>query len=156
MHVRLLAIGDRQPAWIDAACDDYLRRLPRQWRFRLHTLPPGRRSGSAGQARAIAEEGARIRDKIHRDDYVVALDERGEALSSAALATRLARWQAAGRDLCFLIGGPDGLSDDCMQRADMAMCLSAMTLPHGLARVLLLEQLYRAWAIGAGHPYHRE
>ena len=156
MHVRLIAVGDRQPSWVDAAFDDYVRRLPHQWRFRLHTIPTARRPKSAGPERSVAAEGRKVLDSVPRDDYVVTLDEGGKTISSSDLALRLDRWQLSGRDLSFVIGGPDGLSDCCLQRADMLLSLSRLTLPHGLARVVLVEQLYRAWAIGAGHPYHRE
>jgi 23S rRNA (pseudouridine1915-N3)-methyltransferase len=97
-----------------------------------------------------------ILSRIKANEQVVLLDERGKQLSSQALATRLIDWQADGRDLCFVIGGPDGVADACRQRADMIWSMSDLTLPHGLARVLFSEQMYRAWSLQTGHPYHRE
>ena len=100
-------------------------------------------------------EGEAILADLKSDECVVALDERGKSLTSVEFAGRLARWQAAGRDLCFLIGGADGLAPDCLARADERLSLSAFTLPHGLVRVVLAEQLYRAWSLATGHPYQR-
>lgn len=155
MHLRLLAVGDRQPAWVDDAFADYVKRYPREWRFRLDALPAARRRGREAADRAVAEEGAELLVKLSGDEFVVLLDERGTELGSAELAGRLEAWQADGRDLAFLIGGPDGVSADCRARADFTWSLSRLTLPHGLARVILAEQLYRAWSLSAGHPYHR-
>lgn len=103
----------------------------------------------------MIEEGEKILAKLNKGEQVVLLDERGKQLSSELLATKLADWQGDSRDLCFVIGGPDGVSDACRQRADFVWSLSKLTLPHGLARVLFFEQLYRAWSLQAGHPYHR-
>lgn len=101
-------------------------------------------------------EGEQLLARIRSSEQVVLLDEKGTQYSSQVLATRLSDWQADGRDLCFVIGGPDGVAAACRQRADVTWSLSALTLPHGLARVLLVEQLYRAWSLQNGHPYHRE
>ena len=106
-------------------------------------------------SRAVLEEGKRLLAKLGRDEQLVLLDERGKRLSSTALASRLQDWQNDGRDLAFVIGGPDGVSADVRERASATISLSDLTLPHGLARVLLAEQLYRAWSLAAGHPYHR-
>ena len=100
------------------------------------------------------DEGAAILKKLG-DEFVILLDERGRALSSEQLASRLEDWQHGGRNLCFVIGGPDGVSAAVRERADFSWSLSALTLPHGLARILCVEQLYRAWSLTAGHPYHR-
>jgi len=101
-------------------------------------------------------EGEQILSRLKADEQVVLLDERGKQLTSSSLAARLTDWQAEGRDLCFVIGGPDGVSSACRDRANFTWSLSDLTLPHGLARVLFAEQLYRAWSLQAGHPYHRE
>jgi 23S rRNA (pseudouridine1915-N3)-methyltransferase len=156
MHMRLLAVGDRQPAWVDDAVGSYSTRLPREWRFRIETPGTARRDKGASPARAIEAESARLLDRMDRREQVILLDERGRQLTSIELATRLAGWQADGRDLCFVIGGPDGVSEAVRDRAEFCWSLSRLTLPHGLARVLLVEQLYRAWSLGANHPYHRE
>ena len=155
MHIRLLAVGDRQPGWVDDAFNGYTSRFPREWRFRLDTIATARRAKNESAMRAIDAEGEALLAKLGPDEQVVLLDERGEQLTSKALATRLAAWQSDGRDLRLIIGGPDGVSDACRDRADFTWALSALTLPHGLARVVLSEQLYRAWSLQTGHPYHR-
>ena len=155
MHIRLIAVGDRQPSWVDSAFSDYSGRLPKHWRFRLESIPTTPRKNSSGDSARLAE-GRKILDILKPADFVVLLDERGTALSSRDLSSRLNDWQTAGRNLSFIIGGPDGVSTDCSERADYAISLSKMTLPHGLARVMFAEQLYRAWSLTQGHPYHRD
>jgi len=155
MHIRLIAVGDRQPSWVDSAFENYLQRLPRQWQFRLDLVATARRSKNCSAETAKIAEGNKVLAKIKASDYVVVLDERGKEFSSQELATRLDDWQSNGRDLTFVIGGPDGISEDCMGRADLRWSMSRLTLPHGLARVLFAEQLYRAWSLTTGHPYHR-
>ena len=156
MHIRLLAVGDRQPSWVDEAFAVYSGRLPREWKFRLDPVATARRSKNDKSGNAMEAEGEQILSKLKADEQVVLLDERGKQLSSSGLAARLTDWQADGRDLCFVIGGPDGVSSACRERANFTWSLSDLTLPHGLARVLFAEQLYRAWSLQAGHPYHRE
>ena len=156
MHIRLLAVGDRQPRWVDEAFGLYAGRFPREWRFRLETLATAKRGKNALPARAIEDEGKRLLARISSDDQVVLLDEHGGQMSSQALAKRLAGWQEHGRNLTFVIGGPDGVGDDFRQRANVVWSLSSLTLPHGLARVLFAEQMYRAASMLAGHPYHRD
>lgn len=155
MHIRLIAVGDRQPAWVAQAFDDYARRVPRQWQFRLEAVGTARRTGDGDAAKARAAEGQKVMQKLKPGEQVVALDERGRQWSTADLAARLREWQAGGKDLAFVIGGPDGIAPDCLERADLWWSLSKLTLPHGLVRVLVAEQLYRAWTLTAGHPYHR-
>lgn len=156
MHVRLIAVGDKQPSWVDTAFGEYSGRLPRQWKFRLDTIATGQRTKGSGAKNARELEGRKLLASIRSDDFVVLLDERGEALSSRELGERLGDWQSAGRNLCFVIGGPDGVSIECGNRADFRWSLSRMTLPHGLARVMFGEQLYRGWTLTQGHPYHRD
>ena len=153
MHIRLIAVGDRQPAWVTQAFDDYARRLPRQWQFRLEVVDTARRAGDAAKAKAA--EGQKVMQKLKPAEQVVALDERGRQWSTAELAERIHEWQSGGRDLTFVIGGPDGMAADCLARADLRWSLSKLTLPHGLVRVMVAEQLYRAWTLATGHPYHR-
>ena len=155
MHIRILAVGGRQPTWVNDAFDAYASRLPRHWQFQLKTLPAAARGKNQSADAAIRAEGKSILAELKPGERMVALDERGEQCGSTALADRLAEWQADGRDLCFVIGGPDGLAAECTDSADQRWSLSRLTLPHGLARVLLVEQLYRAWSLSTGHPYHR-
>jgi 23S rRNA (pseudouridine1915-N3)-methyltransferase len=156
MHIRLIAVGDRQPGWVDDAFRTYAERFPRAWKFRLDVMATARRSKGDRPDSAIAEEGQKILDTIDRGEQAVLLDERGQQLSSTGLSARLDSWQADGRDLCFIIGGPDGVAPGVRERADFSWSLSNLTLPHGLARVLFAEQMYRAWSLQVGHPYHRE
>lgn len=156
MHIRLIAVGDRQPAWVDDAVSSYSSRFPREWRFQLDVIATVRRGRNDRSAKALETESERILARLDPGERVVLLDQRGKQLTSVALAQRLASWQSDGRDLAFVIGGPDGVSNACRERADAIWSLSDLTLAHGLARVLFAEQLYRAWSLQSGHPYHRE
>lgn len=155
MHFRLLAVGGRQPSWVDEAFGIYVTRFPREWKFRLDAIATTRRNKNEKSQQAMAAEGEQILAKLSTTEWVVLLDERGKELTSRVLAARLTDWQTNSRDLCFIIGGPDGVSDAIRQRADFTWSLSQLTLPHGMARVLFAEQLYRAWSLQTGHPYHR-
>jgi 23S rRNA (pseudouridine1915-N3)-methyltransferase len=156
VHIRLIAVGDRQPGWVDDAFENYSARYPREWKFRIDRIATARRSKNNNTQNAMDAECEQILSRIKTNEQVILLDERGKQLTSQALATRLIDWQADGRDLCFVIGGPDGVANGCRQRADSTWSLSDLTLPHGLARVLFAEQMYRAWSLQVGHPYHRE
>lgn len=155
MHIRLLAVGDRQPSWVDDAFGIYTERYPREWKFRLDVIATVRRKKNDKSHQAMETEGEQILAKLSPDEQVVLLDERGKSLSSKSLASKLSEWQSDGRDRCFIIGGPDGVSEAVRLRADIMWSLSQLTLPHGMARALLSEQLYRAWSLLTGHPYHR-
>ena len=156
MHIRLIAVGDRQPRWVDDAFDNYSARFPREWKFSLDSIATVRRSKNDKSKKAMEAEGEQILARLNPAEQVVLLDERGKQMTSTGLSSRLADWQADGRDLCFIIGGPDGVSENCRERANMTWSLSQLTLPHGLARILFAEQMYRAWSLQHGHPYHRE
>jgi len=140
---------------VDEAFGKYTGRYPREWKFRLDTISTVRRNKNDKSRQAMEAEGELILARLGPDEQVVLLDERGTQLSSKLLASRLSEWQTDGRDLCFIIGGPDGVSEPIRQRADWMWSLSELTLPHGMARALLSEQLYRAWSLQTGHPYHR-
>jgi 23S rRNA (pseudouridine1915-N3)-methyltransferase len=154
VKIRLAAVGQRPPEWVVNAFTEYVRRLPREMPLELVEIPPaGRRNTSVPQVRA--REAQRLLDQVTPRSWVVALDEHGTAWSTLRLAERLEDWRMQGRDVVFLVGGADGLDPACLERADEVVSLSAMTLPHALVRVLLAEQLYRAWTVLSGHPYHR-
>lgn len=126
-----------------------------QWRFRLQTVATAARAGGKAAQKAAADEGEQVLRRVAPAERLVVLDENGTAPSSSEFAALLSAWQADGRDVAFVIGGPDGVSEACLERADFCWSLSRMTLPHGLARVFAVEQLYRAWSLTQGHPYHR-
>jgi 23S rRNA (pseudouridine1915-N3)-methyltransferase len=135
--------------------DDYARRLAHRLPLTLTELPLGQRGKNADTKRALADEGQRMQAAVPRNSLVVALDGRGEAWSSEVLARRLEAWMMDGRDLCFLIGGPDGLAPQCLALAQQRWSLGTLTLPHALVRIVLAEQLFRAIAQLSNHPYHR-
>jgi len=153
--VRLIAVGDRQPAWVDAAFSEYSARLPRQWRFRVDEIATAQRA-KGGTDTARDAEAARLLARLKPGEFVVLLDEKGRQFTSRAFAVQLEDWLAAGQDLAFVIGGPDGVAASVGERANVTWSLSKLTLPHGLARVLFAEQIYRAWSLTTGHPYHRD
>ena len=155
MKLTVVTIGHRLPGWADEACEDYLKRFPPDWKVEVKALKAEPREGKPVAA-IMQSEAARIEAAIDRGVRRVILDERGTRLTSVQLAERSEAWLNDGRDVVLIIGGADGIDPALKQTADEAIRLSDMTLPHALARVLLLEQLYRAWSIHAGHPYHRE
>jgi 23S rRNA (pseudouridine1915-N3)-methyltransferase len=155
MRLRIVALGQRMPAWVTAAVADYAQRLPRETPLDLVELKPAARDRGRTVPQMLAEEARAIAASC-AGSTVVALDERGAAWTTRELADRLARWRADGRDVAFVIGSADGLDASVKADASAVVALSAMTLPHGLARVILAEQLYRAASLLAGHPYHRE
>ena len=154
MLLRIVAVGQRVPDWAQTAWDDYAKRFPAEIRVELKAVKTEPR-GSKTLETLYAAERARIEAAIPKGARVVALDERGEAFGTQALARRLTLWQEQG-DVALLIGGPDGLDPALREAAHERIRLSDLTLPHAFARVLLIEQLYRAWSINAKHPYHRE
>jgi len=154
VKLRLIAVGVKSPDWVRAGFDDYVRRIPGPGRLELLEIPAADRKGWP-VARVLAEEGARVLAKVGPGDHVVALDVGGRACSTENLSRKLDDWRMRGNDVNFLIGGADGLHGSCLERADEAMSLSALTFPHQLVRVILAEQLYRAWTLQHGHPYHR-
>jgi 23S rRNA (pseudouridine1915-N3)-methyltransferase len=155
MRARIIAVGERMPAWVGDGFAEYRKRLSHELPLELVEIKPGQRGKGRDDARAIADEGAAVLAALPRDIHVIALDGRGKTWSSEDLADQLTSWRMAGRDLAFLIGGPDGHAADVLARADQRWSLGALTLPHMLVRLVLAEQLYRATTIVAGHPYHR-
>lgn len=156
MRLRVIAVGTRMSAWVDAAFTDYTRRLRGADALALIEVPVGRRRGSGDAARAVRTEAERILALLEPREYAVALEERGRAFTTLEFSHWLAARRQAGDPVSFIIGGPDGLDAAVRSRAQLRWSLSALTFPHGLVRVLLAEQLYRATTVLAGHPYHRE
>ncbi|MFY9332486.1 MAG: 23S rRNA (pseudouridine(1915)-N(3))-methyltransferase RlmH [Porticoccaceae bacterium] len=155
MKLKLLAVGTRMPSWVDAGCNEYGKRMPPELRIETVEIALAVRGKNQPPSIAIEKESQALLKAIGEQDYVVALDVLGKGMSTEKLAGRLAEWQMNARDICLIIGGPDGLSDQCLARADLRWSLSDLTLPHPLVRIVLMEQLYRAWTINANHPYHR-
>jgi 23S rRNA (pseudouridine1915-N3)-methyltransferase len=156
VRVTILSVGHKMPAWIQDGFQEYVRRMPPEIRVELVELKPEERGAGRDNARAKAIEGERIIGALPDRATLLALDERGKAVTTQGLSVMLADWMRDGMHPAFAIGGADGHSDALRDRADKLISLSALTLPHGLVRVLLAEQLYRAWSILARHPYHRE
>ncbi|MDY7115282.1 23S rRNA (pseudouridine(1915)-N(3))-methyltransferase RlmH [Halomonas sp. SSL-5] len=155
MKVRLLAVGTRMPAWVNEGVEEYRKRLPRDFTLTVEEIAPGQRGKNADLTRAMASEAERIRARLRGDEHVVALEVGGKAWSTERLAEQAEAWRLAGRDVALLVGGPDGLAPELSAAADQRWSLSPLTLPHPLVRILLAEQLYRAWTLMVGHPYHR-
>jgi len=155
MKIRLLAVGTRMPAWVREGTQEYGKRLPRDYEFSLVEIPLAQRSKTTDIKKAIAREGEDCLQAIKDNDFVVALDVKGKRLSTEKLAAELGTVRDSGRDLALMIGGPDGLAPDCLQRADSCWSLSDLTLPHPVVRIVIAEQLYRAWSLLHNHPYHR-
>ena len=155
MRLKIIAVGTKMPAWVETGCTEYSRRMPSELKVEWIELPLGQRGKGADIKRAMAREGEAMIKAIGRSDKVVALDVLGKPWSTEQLAGQLADWQFQRCDYSLLIGGPDGLAPQCLARADLKWSLSPLTMPHPLVRILLAEQLYRAWSINAGHPYHK-
>ncbi len=155
MKIRVAAVGQRLPAWAAEGVRDFAERLPRDFRVELHQVKPEARNGQPVE-RLLAAEAVRLRAAVPPDAVLVALDERGKDWSSAQLAEALAQWRDGAREPAFVIGGPDGLHPPLKREAALCLRLSSLTLPHALARLVLVEQIYRAWSILAAHPYHRD
>jgi len=154
MRFLVVAVGHRMPPWVNTGFAEYAGRMPREARIELIALKPAARG--APLQRMLDAEGKRILAALPVDCIRVALDERGTLLSTMDLARRVARWREAARDVAFIVGGADGLAESVKKAAHLVWSLSPLTLPHGLARVALAEQLYRADSILHNHPYHRE
>ncbi|MEE4186487.1 MAG: 23S rRNA (pseudouridine(1915)-N(3))-methyltransferase RlmH [Gammaproteobacteria bacterium] len=155
MQITMLAIGSRMPGWVEAGVQTYQKRLPRQLEFRIRALGAPLRSAAADASTRRRHEADTLLGAVPAGAHVVALDERGALWTSAELAQQLERWQAAAGPVALLTGGADGLDPSCREQADQVWSLSPLTLPHALVRVVVAEQLYRAWTLLQGHPYHR-
>lgn len=155
MKARLVAVGERPPAWVAEGFAEYRKRLSHWLPLELLEIEPGIRGKGRDAARATHDEGERVLAALPRQAHVVVLDGRGKLHSSQQLSVRMEHWRGLGRDLAFVVGGPEGHAPDVLARADETWSLGPLTLPHMLVRLLLAEQLYRAAAMLANHPYHR-
>lgn len=155
MQLIIAAVGHKMPAWIETGFGEYAKRMPPECRLQLKEIKPVERSGSKTAQTAMALERTRIESAIPKGARIIALDEHGKDITTVQLSQHLIQWQQDGRDVTFVIGGADGLDAEFKGTADMLIRISSLTLPHGMVRVLLAEQLYRAWSITQNHPYHR-
>ncbi|MDH5359244.1 MAG: 23S rRNA (pseudouridine(1915)-N(3))-methyltransferase RlmH [Gammaproteobacteria bacterium] len=155
MRIHLIAVGQRMPAWVEQGYQEYAKRMNAECQLHLLELAPGKRGKGMDLERAMADEGKRMQQAIPKGALVIALDLRGKAWDTQELSTQMDGWLSMGRDVALLIGGPEGLSAECFRLADASWSLSRLTLPHPMVRILVAEQLYRAWSILKNHPYHR-
>ena len=155
MRIHLLAVGQKMPAWVEQGYKEYAQRMPVEARLELKEIAPGKRGKNADIKRIVQDEGQRIQQAIPKNSRIVVLDVKGKSWSTERLADRLGDWMQSGQDVSLLVGGPEGLSADCRALADEKWSLSPLTFPHPLVRVILAEQLYRAWSVLRNHPYHR-
>lgn len=155
MKIRLLAVGQKMPAWVNEGYAEYAARMPPECRLELVELPLAHRSKNQPVERAVNQEGERMLTALGAQERLVALDVLGKAWSTEMLAEVLAEWLAGGRDVALAVGGPDGLAPSVLQKAERKWSLSPLTLPHPLVRIVVAEQLYRATSILKNHPYHR-
>ncbi|MEX0738509.1 MAG: 23S rRNA (pseudouridine(1915)-N(3))-methyltransferase RlmH [Pseudohongiella sp.] len=155
MKINLISVGTKMPAWVEQGVLEYSKRLPAEFSFSCIEVPLGKRGKSSSVEQAMRQEEEALLARVSPRDYLVALDVQGKALSTEAMAARVSQIRDEGRHLSFLVGGPDGLTQTCLQRADERWSLSALTLPHPLVRTVMAEQIYRVWSLLSGHPYHR-
>jgi 23S rRNA (pseudouridine1915-N3)-methyltransferase len=155
MHIHLIAVGNKMPAWVNEAYSEYAKRLPHECNLQLHEIAPAKRSKQADITQILRDEGQRMLAAIPKGALVVALEVHGRAWSTEKLSEQLASWMGQGRDVTLLVGGPEGLAEEARKAAQVEWSLSPLTLPHPLVRVVLSEQIYRAWSILRNHPYHR-
>ena len=156
MRLSIISVGGKMPAWVEQGVDEYSRRMPREMKLQWRDIPLARRGKDSKPDLLREKEGQGILKAIPDGDKVIALDVKGKPWSTEQLAAQMQDWRMSGDDFSLLIGGPDGLSPACLDRADRRWSLSDLTLPHPLVRIILAEQLYRAWTITVNHPYHRE
>ena len=156
MQIDLIAIGKRMPTWIDTGVKEYAKRLPKNVNFKLIEINPAIRGKNNSAENYKQKEEENINAALTEKSLIIALDEHGKTISSQSLADQLQTWNDDQQHISLIIGGADGLSDTIKKKAKQLWSLSAMTLPHGLVRVMMVEQLYRAWSITQNHPYHRE
>lgn len=155
MHIHLIAVGQKMPVWVEQACMEYIKRLPRELQFDTIEVPIIRRGKNPDIQRIVRDESRKVMASVPAGCYTIALDVAGKKISTEALAQNLDSWMQQAQDIAIVIGGPDGLSEELLQQVDRTLSLSDMTFPHPLVRIIIIEQLYRAWSIISNHPYHR-
>jgi len=156
MKLKVIAVGHKMPKWVTAGYQEYAKRMPRECSMELIEIAPAKRTKQSDLGRVVEEEGKKLLSAIKSTDYVVVLEVKGKQWSTADVAKKLTNWQGVHPVVIFIIGGPDGVSENCLKRANEQWCLSLLTFPHPLVRVVLAEQLYRGWSLMNNHPYHRE
>lgn len=155
MQIHLIAMGQRMPAWVNQGVDEFIKRMPPECRINMLEIPASKRTKTTDINRLMQQEGEKMLAAIPRGALVVAMDVKGKAWSTEELSSQLESWLQGGRDVAMLIGGPEGLAPACVEKAELRLSLSNMTLPHPLVRIMLTEQLYRAMSILKNHPYHK-
>lgn len=155
MKLRILSVGHKMPDWVETACSEYIKRMPRELAIEIVEIKPEKRAAGNSTENIQLAEAKRILEAAGKD-YLVACDERGAEMTTLQLAEKLQTWQTLGRDVSLVIGGADGLHPNVKRQARLLLGLSKLTLPHAFVRVLLCEQLYRAYSVTQHHPYHRE
>lgn len=155
MRIYLIAVGERMPSWVTEGYQEYAKRLPSECSLKLLEIPAGKRGKGADLARLTLQEGEKVLAAIPKGAMVLALEVEGSPWKTEQLAHEMEEWLQSGRDIALLVGGPEGLAESCRKRADKLWSLSPLTLPHPLVRIVVAEQLYRAWSVIKGHPYHR-
>jgi len=155
MHIHIISIGTKMPAWVNEGMNEYMKRMPRECQVKLIELTAAQRAKTTDLKRAIQDEGERLLKAIPKNCDIIALDVKGREYTTESLSQEMNNWLTAGRDIALLIGGADGLSKECLNSARSKWSLSKLTYPHPLVRVILAEQLYRAWSLLNNHPYHR-
>jgi len=155
MKIHLLSIGHKMPVWVNQGCQEYLKRMPKECSVKLIEISAAKRTKKSDFKRIITDESQRLLAAIPKNNRIIALDVKGKHWSTEQLAQKMGHWMSSGQDIALLVGGPEGLSNDCLKSASELWSLSALTFPHPLVRVILTEQLYRGWSVLRGHPYHR-
>lgn len=156
MKINLIAVGTKMPQWVNIGVDEYRKRLPKSFELKVVEIPLSMRSKTTDIKKAIINEGKSILKAVGRNDYVIALDVQGKSFSTELLSKKIGKIRDSGQNIALLVGGPDGLSAECVNQADEIISLSGLTFPHTVVRIVIAEQIYRIWSVLNKHPYHRD
>jgi 23S rRNA (pseudouridine1915-N3)-methyltransferase len=156
MKIKLIAVGTKMPKWVELGFENYIKRLPKDFSLELIEIPVAKRSKNQLVEKWKEEEGKQVLKNIKANDYVVALEVKGKNWSTEQLSDELIKWKDNASNVALMVGGPDGLSTECIQRSNQQWSLSSLTMPHPIVRVVIAEAIYRAWSVTVNHPYHRE